>query len=411
MGPTGAIDEGGMGAARGAGVRKVEDVVVFADDTYHCGFPSVVRRPDGELLLAFRRAPDRRRFGATGYTHTDANAQLVLTRSRDGGRTWAPPALLHAHPLAGLQDPSLVAFDDGSILCATYGWMWLPPASAPGADRLFRAGDFAFVGGLLLRSDDTGISWHSTIPPSIPGESRLDPFGRPVPAYNRGAMCQTRDGRLLWAVAAPAGVDPQHTAVHLLTSPDRGSTWAHAGLVAADDRVLFNEASLYETSAGDIVAFLRTGHLDDNTAVARSKDGGRTFGPWQNAGFRGHPHHVARLPDGRALLVYGYRHAPFGIRARVLDAECLDVGSAAEFVLRDDGGSRDLGYPWVTMVDDDSALVAYYFNNADGPRYIAATVVEVDAGAPARGVEVSGRAIAYFKGEPSNDRVGKLPCR
>ncbi len=44
-------------AAPAPALRKVRDVVVYADPDYHCAFPSVVRRPDGELLLAFRRAP------------------------------------------------------------------------------------------------------------------------------------------------------------------------------------------------------------------------------------------------------------------------------------------------------------------------------------------------------------------
>jgi hypothetical protein len=34
------------------------------------------------------------------------------------------------------------------------------------------------------------------------------------------------------------------------------------------------------------------------------------------------------------LLLYGYRHKPFGVRARVLDAECTNLTSAPEIVLR-----------------------------------------------------------------------------
>ena len=41
-------------------MRKIRDLVVYADPRYYCAFPSIVRRPDGELIVAFRRAPDRR---------------------------------------------------------------------------------------------------------------------------------------------------------------------------------------------------------------------------------------------------------------------------------------------------------------------------------------------------------------
>ena len=138
----------------------------------------------------------------------------------------------------------------------------------------------------------------------------------------------------------------------------------------------FNETSIYETQKGDLVAFLRTEGFGDRTCIARSTDHGRSF-QWQEAGFQGHPHHAVRLPDGRVLLVYGYRHAPFGIRARVLDAECTNAASAPEIVLRDDGGDGDLGYPWATVLSKDRALVVYYFNRANGTRHIAGTFLQL----------------------------------
>jgi hypothetical protein len=147
--------------------------------------------------------------------------------------------------------------------------------------------------------------------------------------------------------------------------------------VAADPRITFNESSLYETPKGDLVAFMRTANFNDHTVLARSTNQGKSFQPWQDTGFKGHPHHLIRLPDDRALLVYGYRHAPFGIRARVLDADCTHTAAAPEIILRDDGGNGDLGYPWATMISGRQILVVYYFNQADGPRYIAGTILEM----------------------------------
>ena len=48
-----------------------------------------------------------------------------------------------------------------------------------------------------------------------------------------------------------------------------------------------------------------------------------------------------------------------------------------EIILRDDGGSGDLGYPWAAMISKTRALVVYYFNKADGIRHIAGTLLEV----------------------------------
>jgi hypothetical protein len=126
------------------------------------------------------------------------------------------------------------------------------------------------------------------------------------------------------------------------------------------------------------VAFLRTAGFDDHACLARSTDGGKSFQPWQDLGWQGHPLQATRLPDGRVLVVYGYRHKPYGVRARVLDAECTNAASAPEFVIRDDGGTTDLGYPWAVPLDGRRVLVVYYFNRAGGPRHIAGSILEVD---------------------------------
>src|SRR5436309_1404362 len=80
-------------------VHKLQDFVIYQDDKFYSTFPSVVRRTDGELLVAFRRAPDRRVLGEHGTSHTDPNSYLVLVRSHDDGKTWShEPELIYANP-------------------------------------------------------------------------------------------------------------------------------------------------------------------------------------------------------------------------------------------------------------------------------------------------------------------------
>lgn len=361
-----------------AGIRKIEDIVIYKDDKYYSSFPSIVRRPDGELLLAFRRAPDRRLFGENGYTHTDPNSYLVSVRSKDDGKTWSRnPELIFAHPFGGSQDPCMLQLRDDSILCASYGWALIEKAA--GLKGVFRHGNFCFLGGYIVKSKDGGNSWSDPIiPPPCKDEATLDPFGKPVPAYNRGAMCEGRNGQIFWVVASGNASARERTATHLMISSNKGETWNYSCPVGQDEKVTFNESSIYETPKGDLVAFMRTENFGDHTAMARSTDGGKSFQHWEDTGFQGHPHYALRLPDQRVLLVYGYRHAPFGIRARVLNPECTDAKTAGEIVLRDDGGNGDLGYPWATMISGNRALVVYYFNQANGTRYIAGTVVGME---------------------------------
>lgn len=362
-------------------VQKLEDIVIYRDPMYYSAFPSLVVRPDGEILCAFRRAPDRRAlWNAPGYTHTDANSYCVLVRSADNGKTWTKePELISAHPLGGSQDPCMVQLRDGTIVCASYIWALIPPE---GIDKLpprtFHSPTYAFMGGYIVRSENGGKTWLGPIVPmALPGNQALDALGNPLPAYNRGAMIERRDGRLSWVVVRTDRTGPNLLSVHLIDSPDKGKTWTYACPVAADTTVSFNETSLIETRKGDLVAFIRTEDFGGKAAYARSTDGGKSFAKWRDAGFIGHPFHPLQLKDGRILLVYGYRQPPFGIRAKVLNPDCSDIETAAEIVLRDDGGSGDIGYPWAALLADGRVLVAYYFNIGDGTRHIAATRVEI----------------------------------
>ena len=378
---------------------KVRDLIVYQDDRFYSAFPSVVVRKDGAILVAFRRAPSYRALGLVGqpnHSHTDPNSYLVLVRSTDHGHTWTTdPELIFAHPFGGSQDPCLTLLRDGTIVCSSYGWALLQrdehkfkwhAAGTP--HEVWGHFDYAFLGGYLLRSVDSGRSWEGPLlPPPVPGAKDLTVFMKPSPAYNRGPMWEGRDGTLYWAVVATVGVRPPLTEVHLLASRDGGLTWEYRCPVARDPELSFNETALIETRGGTLLAFLRTagGDFDlsgaglhrDQTAVARSTDGGRSFGPWEDAGFRGHPHCATQLPDGRILLVYGYRHKPFGIRARVLDPEAAHLSQSEEIVLRDDGGNVDLGYPWIGRMADGRYLVVYYFNREDGTRHIAGTILSL----------------------------------
>ncbi|MFN0169452.1 MAG: sialidase family protein [Bryobacteraceae bacterium] len=364
-------------SAQDGGLKKLKDITIYSNDLFYCAFPSVVRRPSGELLVAFRRAPNRRLLGEKGYSHTDPNSYCVLVRSRDNGDTWTKePDLIYAHPLGGSQDPCMVQLRDGSIVCTTYLWTWLNRQAGAKTQGTAERAQFVYQGGYLVRSDDGARTWKGPFyPPPVPGRDVKDGFGKPLPAYNRGAMCQGRDGRLYWAVAYAQNHSDRESDIHLMISADRGETWKYSCPIATDSKVTFNETSMYETPKGDLVAFARTANFDDHTVIARSRDGGKSFEKWQDAGWQGHPHHAVRLPDNRVFLVYGYRHKPYGIRARVLDAECTNFATAPEIVLRDDGGSGDLGYPWAVVLPNRRVLATYYINHNDGLRYIAGTLL------------------------------------
>jgi hypothetical protein len=368
--------------SKAKGVKIVKDVVIYSADRYYSSFPSVVKRPDGEVIVAFRRAPDRKAFNEKGTSHVDPNSYLVLVRSYDGGETWTPePELIYAHPFGGSQDPCMLQLSDGRLLCTSYGWAFVRPDGLPAlkVPNSQNSNGFVFLGGYYVISADGGRSWKGPYyPPHIDQEVRFNALGDPLPAYNRGALYEGRDGRIFWVVTACNSPEHKRTSNYLLISEDKGLTFHYSCPVAVDEKVTFNEASVYETPGGDLVAFLRTAGFDDHACIARSKDGGKSFQLWEDMGFQGHPMHALKLKDDRVLLTYGYRHPPYGIRARILNPECTDFKTASEIVLRNDGGSTDIGYTWSVSLNDKRVMVVYYFNVQNGPRHIAGTILEID---------------------------------
>ena len=82
---------------------------------------------------------------------------------------------------------------------------------------------------------------------------------------------------------------------------------------------------------------------------------------------------VVLLPDGRLVVTYELRAAPYGIRARISE----DQGSrwSDPFILRSDGGNWDIGYTRNALRADGMMVTVYYFNReAHGARTIEATI-------------------------------------
>jgi hypothetical protein len=94
--------------------------------------------------------------------------------------------------------------------------------------------------------------------------------------------------------------------------------------------------------------------------------------PVPNSGLGGNPPTLTQLQDGRLLMTYGLRNAPFAMLAIFSD----DGGESwsQPLTLREGAGNHDIGYPRTAQLDDGTVVTAYYWNDdADGDRYMAAT--------------------------------------
>jgi hypothetical protein len=108
-----------------------------------------------------------------------------------------------------------------------------------------------------------------------------------------------------------------------------------------------------------------------------SQDNGATWQflsqPVADAGMGGNPPTLTRLQDGRLLMTYGYRNAPFAMFAIFSEDDGATWG--APITLRAGAGNHDIGYPRTVQLEDGTVVTTYYWNDsAEGERYIAATL-------------------------------------
>ncbi len=117
--------------------------------------------------------------------------------------------------------------------------------------------------------------------------------------------------------------------------------------------------------------------------VYASDDGGGSWSFLSRINDFGAPCSMVIMPDGRVVAIYGYRLMPSGIRAAVSEDGGKTWGS--EIIVRNDGGSWDLGYPNAWLVDENTVGTLYYFNSkhdpvqaAGGVRHIARSIFSID---------------------------------
>jgi hypothetical protein len=109
----------------------------------------------------------------------------------------------------------------------------------------------------------------------------------------------------------------------------------------------------------------------------RSADNGATWvlqGVVADTGeFGGNPPMLFRLRDGRLCITYGYRSAPYSIRARISSDDGKTWGPIVS--IRDAAATWEVGYTRSVQRQDGKIVTIYYFNDAPhNERFIAATI-------------------------------------
>jgi hypothetical protein len=373
-------------------LKQVDHAIVYRREDEFCGWPHTSGFWDlgnGELLQNFMAIPTvYESAGAISHDRigTGRQGKMVTVRSKDYGRSWdgaKPTVDLYGRLARGtatartLADLGPVDYLDRNVLVANGSTAFGTPEGRSS----------------VRVSRDRGRSWSPAFPVPLDGLHSLS-------AIN--SVLVRPDGTvLIWLIEVDKegwnrrpllyALPPGGTEFHFLSflTPKQDPYGAADGEWKSTYRFgghrWFYPRGLLLPN-GRMLGVLRcqrdpTGVMW--TEVHCSDDGGRTWGFLSRVNDFGAPGSLVRLPDGRLVMVYGQRLMPSGIRATVSTDEGKSWGP--ELIVRDDGGSWDLGYPNAWVTDDGRIGVLYYFNSRNdriqvngGVRHIARSIFSVD---------------------------------
>ena len=338
--------------------RKLEHQMIYTNGFRHEHPADLIALQNGELLLMTRE----------GTEHISNDGDVVLVRSKDGGKTWGGRQVIASIKNLDEREGCGIQLRDGTIIVGIdYNALYRPDGSyLPNAERENRLAqrDHRHLGAYIITSKDDGHTWSEPRPidtKDMPYTSVEGPTDAPI---------EMPDGSILMGIIgySPAGDKGNRSAV-MIRSTDQGQTWKHLSTMANDPGGKlggFMEPGIVRTKSGRLITGLRNHGTDHAIYVTHSDDDGKTWAPVKKTAMIGHPVDLIQLQDGRVMATYGVRPGrhttPGGVRACFSsdNGETWDIQT--EIPIRNDFMNWDIGYPESIQMPDGRVLTVYYYN-------------------------------------------------
>lgn len=362
-----------------------EHVIVYREAGKFAGWPANygMWAWGDEIVVGFTQCTQLAKAGFHARTR-ELPSYPLQARSLDGGRTWQ--TIRTPAPSPGDRGFSADEHMKPELRVAEAIKLGLEPLPRPCPGNIdFTHPDFAMMcartglgGGTtawFYLSTDRAHTWQ--------GPFSLPLFGQTgIEARTDVLVNGPRDCMIFVTATTEKGEEGK--GVLLARTTDGGQNFNLVSWVATSEKdELIMPSSLRLDERTLITAMrcsVREGEFEEVPTwidLYESTDNGATFHylnrPVPDAGSGGNPPSLLKLQDGRLCMTYGYRAAPFGIRARLSEDGGKSWGEVIH--LRDDGACSDLGYTRSIQRPDGTIVTTYYFNDhVDTERYIGATL-------------------------------------